>query len=159
ASTWQGPPSPACLEPARRRLRTRASALPKPPGNRPEFSVLPPSFGGRKNAASLDLDGRACGLELSFDLLGLLLRHTLLDGLVASLDEVLCLLQAKIGDRTDLLDDVDLLVTGRLQDDGELRLLIGRRCRRRSSTGGRGNSNSRCSGRSAPLLLEHFGEL
>src|SRR5690606_23943277 len=76
-------------------------------------SVLPPKVRGEGDAASLDLDGRACGLELSLDLLGLLFRHALLDGLVAGLDEILGLLEAEIGDRTDLLDDVDLLVTGR----------------------------------------------
>src|SRR5690606_5382876 len=61
----------------------------------------PPERSGGGGAASLDLDGRACGLELLLDLLGLLLRHALLDGLLAGLDEVLGLFQAEVRDRTD----------------------------------------------------------
>ncbi len=44
----------------------------------------------------------------------------------ARLDQVLGLLEAEAGDRAHLLDDVDLLVAGRRQDDGELVLLLGR---------------------------------
>ena len=47
------------------------------------------------------------------------------------LGEVLGFLQAQAGDGADGLDDFDLLLAGRLQDDGELGLLFDRRQRRR----------------------------
>ncbi len=56
-----------------------------------------------------------------------------------AVDEVLGLLQAQAGEGADLLDDLDLLLAGRLEDDVELVLLLdlGRRPRRRRRLPGR----------------------
>src|SRR5436305_3628148 len=100
----------------------------------------------------LDLDGGAGLLELRLDRIGLVLRHTLLDGIGRTVDEILGLLQAEPGDRTDDLDHLDLLVARPLEDDVEGRLLLGglgavatrRGCGDRHRSGGR----------DAPLLLD-----
>src|SRR5690606_8574227 len=105
-----------------------------------------------------NLDGRASGLELRLDLLSLFLRHAFLDDFVAGLDEILGLLQTEVRDGADFLDDVDLLVASRLQDDGELGLLLSRG-RSRGSASHRSDGDSRSSGGNAPLVLEHLGEL
>src|SRR6478752_9581094 len=94
---------------------------------------------GRGHACLFDLDGRALVLELLLDLGGLVLVDAFLDGLAAGLDQVLGLLQAETRDGADLLDDVDLLVAARLEDDGELRLFLGSGS---AATGGRTGSHS-----------------
>src|SRR5690606_3643270 len=76
----------------------------------------------------LQLDGRALLLQLGLDLLGLFLRHALLDRLRRVVDEVLRLLQAQAGQLAHDLDHLDLLLAGAREDDVELRLLLGR-CR------------------------------
>src|SRR5690606_16323716 len=82
--------------------------------------LLSPPMGTR----SLELDGGAGALE---GLLGLLRRSLvdlLKDGLGCTVNEVLGLLQAEGGQRTDLLDDLDLLLAGGGQNDVELVLLL-----------------------------------
>ena len=82
------------------------------------------------------------------------------DRLGGRVDEVLGLLEAEARERTDLLDDLDLLVAGAGEDDVELVLLfLG--CgsvTTRGTTGGCCNCNrSRCG--NAELLLERLHEL
>src|SRR6266700_676632 len=72
----------------------------------------------------LDGDGRAGALESGLRLLGRLLVDLLQDGLGRLVDEVLGLLEAEAGERADLLDDLDLLLAGGLEDDVELILLL-----------------------------------
>jgi hypothetical protein len=50
--------------------------------------------------------------QLRLDLVGLVLVHAFLDRLGRALDQVLGFLEAKTGDRTDLLDHLDLLLAG-----------------------------------------------
>src|SRR5690606_8070521 len=76
-------------------------------------------------SSSLDLDSRAGLLELRLGRLGVLLGHGLLHGGGRRLDLVLGLLEAKTGELTHGLDDVDLLRAGILEDDVELGLLFG----------------------------------
>ena len=76
-------------------------------------------------ARSLDGDGGAGALEGLLGLLGGLLGDLLEDGLGGGLDQVLGLLEAEAREGAHLLDDVDLLVAGGLEDDVELVLLGG----------------------------------
>src|SRR5690606_35788303 len=78
-----------------------------------------------RGGALLQLDGGAGALELALELLGLLLRGGLLDGVGRAVDEVLGLLEAEAGDGADLLDDGDLVAAGGGEDDVELGLLLG----------------------------------
>src|SRR5690625_306632 len=107
----------------------------------------------------LELDLRASFLELLLDLLGLVLGDAFLDGLAAGLDQILRLFQAERGDRADLLDDVDLLVTGLDQDDVEFGLLfLGGRGT--GTTGGRSHHHGAASGGlDAVFVLEQILEL
>ena len=59
-------------------------------------------------------------------LLGVFLGDLLEHGLRRRVDQVLGLLQPEARERPDLLDDLDLLVAGRGEDDVELVLLLGR---------------------------------
>src|SRR6185436_18194364 len=89
----------------------------------------------------LDGDRCACGLELGLGLLGGLLGDLLEQRLGGAVDQVLGLLEAQAGDDlTDNLDDADLLFAGTLEDDVELRLLLG-------GLGGRTRGGSTRSGR------------
>jgi hypothetical protein len=83
----------------------------------------------RRKTGLLDFDGRAGGFQILLHLLGVVLGHAFLHG-ATGLGEVLGFLQAQAGDGANGLDDFDLLVAGRLQDDGELGLLFDRQRRR-----------------------------
>ena len=96
---------------------------------------------------SLQFDGRAGALELLLGLLGGGLVDLLEDGLGSAVDEVLGLLQAEGGQRADLLDDLDLLVTGAGEDDIELILLLGLGSVTGAAGGGRGHANRNGGGR------------
>src|SRR5579875_2388264 len=89
----------------------------------------------------------------------LFLVDALLDRLGRGLDKILRFLEAKARNRPDFLDDVDLLVADRGQDDVELGLL-GRRLRgrRRGGAAGGGDGNRRRR-RDAPFLFQHFRKL
>src|SRR5260363_166766 len=105
----------------------------------------------------LELDLGASLLELTLDLLGLVLVDAFLDRLRRTLDEVLGFLQAQAGDGANFLDDLDLLVAGRSQDNGELGLLF-----RRSGSGAtsaRSGDGHGSRGGHAPLLFQELGEL
>src|SRR3954469_13093148 len=91
----------------------------------------PPRGGGppcariRSAGTSLDGDARPGALEGLAGLVGGLLVDLLQDGLGGGLDELLGLLEAEARERAHLLDDVDLLLAGGLEDDVELVLLDG----------------------------------
>src|SRR2546428_10292806 len=80
----------------------------------------------RQSSRLLQFDGRALRFELLFDLFGFLLGHAFLHRAGRAFHQVLGLLEAQVGDRSDLLDDLDLLLSTTLQDDRELGLLLGR---------------------------------
>src|SRR3954454_2556948 len=100
-----------------RRERRRAGT---PMGGPPLRTVA-----GRSRRWSLQGDRGSGALEGLLGLLGGLLGDVLENRLRRGLDQVLGLLQAEGGQGAHLLDDVDLLVAGRLQDDVELVLVGG----------------------------------
>src|SRR6476660_3640281 len=112
------------------------------------------------SGGSLDRDGGAGGLE---GLLGLVrgsLVDTLEDRLGRGLDQVLGLLQAEGGQGAHLLDDVDLLVAGGLEDDLEVGLLLRGGVATSGTTGGRGGGHGDGgSGGHAEGVLELLHEL
>src|SRR6266480_4540081 len=107
AGVWQ-------IRACRRPKKTESVARRAPMARR----VRPPGL--------LQFDGRALRFELLFDLFGFLLGHAFLHGAGRGFHQVLGLLEAQVGDRSDLLDDLNLLLSTTLQDDGELGLLLGR---------------------------------
>src|SRR5216110_1542892 len=119
---------------------------------------------GRRADARAELlegDGGAGLFELSLRLLGVFLRSLLEDGLGRAVDEVLGLLQAETrDDGPDLLDDLDLLVAGGLEDDVELVLLLGTRGGFAAATScrGRRHRDGRRRGH-AELLFERLEEV
>ena len=72
----------------------------------------------------LNLDSCACLFELSLSSLSVVSRNLLLNSLGSAVNELLSFLQAKTGDLTDSLDDVDLSSAGRSKDNVELGLLL-----------------------------------
>src|SRR4051812_34687819 len=112
-------------------------------------------------ATSLEGDGGAGALEGLLGLLRGLLGSLLQDGLGRGLDQVLGLLETEGGERAHLLDDVDLLLAGGLQDDVELvlrSLLLGTARGAAASGGGSGNGD-RSGGGDAEGVLELLDEL
>src|SRR3546814_20325511 len=93
--------------------------------------------------------------ELLLQLLGFFLVHAFLDGLRRAFDQRLGFSQAERGDRTDFLDDVDLLATVIDEDDVEFGLLFSGRCSSGSSRASNGNSSG---GGNAPLLFQSLGQ-
>ena len=93
---------------------------------------------------------------------GLLLRHPLHHRLGGAVHQILGLLQAQAGEGPNLLDDLDLLLAGRGQDDVELGLLLGLllggSAARSPRPGHAGDRHGRC-GLDAELLLDLLGEL
>ena len=73
----------------------------------------------------LDVDLGAGFLKLLLEVSSFALGDRFLDRLRSAFDEVLGFLEAETGDGADFLDDLDLLVAGRGQDNGELGLLLG----------------------------------
>src|SRR5690606_15589013 len=71
----------------------------------------------------LQLDSAAGLLELLLHVLGLGLGDALLHGLGRAVHQILRLLQAEARQLANDLDDLDLLVSGALENDGELVLL------------------------------------
>src|SRR3954471_10281869 len=74
----------------------------------------------RAERVSLDGDGGAGALEGSLGLLRGVLGDLLQDRLRRVVDQVLGLLEAERGKATHLLDDLDLLVAGSLEDAADL---------------------------------------
>src|SRR3954447_17375185 len=117
----------------------------------------PPFRGG---SVLLDRHSGAGALEGLLGLVRGLLVGLLQDRLRRAVDEVLGLLQAQAGQLTDDLDDLDLLVTGTVEDDVELVLL--RRLlspRSAAARGGRRSNSDRSRGGDAEGLLELLHEL
>src|SRR3546814_1668675 len=83
--------------------------------SRPSLFQSSRSWSGRIRNL-LQLDGRAGFFELLLQLLGFFLVHAFLDGLRRAFDQRLGFSQAERGDRTDFLDDVDLLATVRSEE-------------------------------------------
>src|SRR3954449_7222955 len=92
----------------------------------------------RAGRVSLDGDGGAGALEGSLGLLRGVLGDLLQDGLGRVVDQVLGLLEAERGQAAHLLDDLDLLVAGSLEDDVELVLLGSGLVATAAATGGGG---------------------
>src|SRR3569623_1857972 len=113
---------------------------------------------GPKPRKLLELDLGASRLELLLDVLGLGLVDTFLDGLGSAFDQRLGLAEAQTGDRTDFLDDVDLVVAEGGENNVELGLFLSGGGRSRSSTTG-GRDGDRSGGGNAPLLFEHLRQL
>src|SRR4029079_18147630 len=101
--------------------------LPVPAGTTRAALRRPLSIPVRLSVELFELDRGAGFLELRLDLVGLVLRDSLLDGVGCAVDEVLGLLQAQARDRAHDLDHLDLLVAGARQDDVERGLLLGGR--------------------------------
>src|SRR6266852_873167 len=123
----------------------------RPPGARRDVTSPSARHGLNWNSL-LDLDSRTRLFKLLLELRRLVLVDTFLDALGRALDQVLGLLEAETGDRAHFLDDVDLFLTCRGQDDVELGLL-GRRGRR-CCTDRHGSRR-----RDAPLLLKLLRQL
>src|SRR6185436_12342137 len=106
----------------------------------------------------LDLDRGPSLFELLLDRLRLVLGDPLLDVGGSRLDQVLGLLEAEAGDLADSLDDVDLLLARRLQDDVELGLLLDRSGSGGGATPGRhGDGGSRRG--DAVVVLQRLDEV
>src|SRR5690606_38186251 len=132
------PPPPPHIRARRRELvpSCRARSVHRT-SSAPRYELTPrgrarrrpaPNGAGLRDAvrrSSLDGYGGGRGRELLLGLVGLLLSDTLEDGLGGAVGEVLGLLEAERRERTHLLDDLDLLVADGLEDDVELRLLLG----------------------------------
>ena len=97
----------------------------------------------------LNLDSCACLFELSLSSLSVVSRNLLLNSLGSAVNELLSFLQAKAGDLTDSLDDVDLSSAGRSKDNVELGLLLSSSS---AALSGSSNSNSSSSGNTVSLL-------
>src|SRR3954447_9971720 len=118
--------------------------------------MMPPT------ARSLDADGGAGALEGGLRLVRGVLVDLLENRLRRAVDEVLGLLEAERRERADLLDDLDLLVADRVEDDVEFVLLLGGRgvCAG-AGTGRGGDARHRDGGGGGDLagLLELLHEL
>ena len=110
------------ISPAKKVQKKRAT----PRGEWPSSLLLAKSSG---KTVLLDDDLCAGSFELFLGSLCGVLGNLLEDGLRSALDEILGFLQAEAGnDLTDDLDDLDLLVASRLEDDVELVLLFSSFC-------------------------------
>src|SRR5206468_2372404 len=79
----------------------------------------------RRHDGLLQLDRCAGLFELALDRVGLFLGEAFLDRVGRPVDEVLRLLETQARDRADDLDHLDLLSTGRGEDNVEGGLLLG----------------------------------
>src|SRR5829696_2983998 len=138
----------------------RTGAVP-PKENGPCRVVHHPAINAGRG--SLDGDGGAGALEGSLGLLRGVLGDLLQDRLRRVVDQVLGLLEAERGQAAHLLDDLDLLVAGSLEDDVELVLLGSGLVATAAATGGRGGRDGH-GGSSGDLeglleLLHEVGQL
>src|SRR5690606_36245384 len=133
----------------------------RPPGdaNPPRGRARAGALRGAGGSGLLQLYRGAGALELRLQLLGLVLRRGLLDGVRRAVDHVLGLLQAEPGDGADLLDDGDLVRAGAGEHDVELGLLLAGRGRAVAAGRAGRVRDSRSRRLDAVLLLEHLREL
>src|SRR6516225_1186634 len=110
-------------------------------------------------ARLLDGDRRAGAFQRGLGLVGGLLVHPLEYRVRRAVHQVLGLLEAKAGQRPDFLDDLDLLVARRLQDDVELVLLLGLFRRGGAAGGGGLRHRDRSRGLHVEGLLELLHEV
>src|SRR5580700_2733101 len=94
-------------------------------------AAAPPLEARTKKLLDFDLGARV--LELLLDGRGFFLVNALFDGLRSAVDKVLGFFEAEAGDFANRLDDVDLVAADVGENDGEFRLLFGRRSARRRS--------------------------
>src|SRR4030095_2056262 len=115
----------------------------------------------RTRTRLLHRDRRALLLELLLHILRFSLRDLLLHRLRSAVDQILGLLQAEPGQLADHLDDLDLLLARRAEDDVELRLLLDRAGRSGPAAGRTrdGRDRHRRGSRHAPLFLQELREL
>src|SRR5690606_24403608 len=125
---------------------------PKAGGLRPQPRWSPMTLATRQRL--LDFDRGAGRFQVLLDLLGFFLRSAFLDR-ATGFGQILGFLQAQAGDRADHLDDLDLLVAGRLQDHVELGLLFDRG----GSSGRTGSHGDRGGGGHAELLFHRLDQL
>src|SRR5687768_15826504 len=116
---------------------------------------------GRQSEWLLVRDRCSGGLKGLASLVGGFLIDLLQYRLGGSLDQVLGLLESQTGQRAHLLDDLDLLFAGRLEDDVNLVATLFLGCACISASGGRrrGGSSNRSSRRHAEGGLEFLDEL
>src|SRR5262245_44654820 len=117
---------------------------------------IPRSRSGRAFGL-LQLDDGSLLLQLLLHLFGFGLGHAFLHGARRAIDQVLRLLQTQAGQFPHHLDDPDLLGTGFLEDDGELRLLLYRRGRATRPT--RSGRTSGRDDRDVELCLEGLDQI
>src|SRR3982751_4057377 len=139
--TQQGPPS--------RRRTAPGDAMERPRRSRRTSSLFAFASSGRASGRGrrgrrgplLDGDGGAGALEGGLGLVSGVLGDLLQDRLRRVVDQVLGLLEAERGQAAHLLDDLDLLVAGSLEDDVELVLLDGGLSGAATATTGGGGSD------------------
>src|SRR5262249_38050282 len=107
----------------------------------------------------LDGDRRAGAFQRGLGLVGRLLVRPLEYRVRRAVHQVLGLLEAEAGQRPDLLDDLDLLVARRLQDDVELVLLLDLFRRAGPAGGGSLGHRDRSRGLHVEGLLELLHEV
>src|SRR5450631_1346757 len=133
--------------------------LDRPTGRPPVRVAAPWSCAGRyacrHRAELLDGDRRAGTLEGRLRLVGRLLVRLLQDRGGGAVHKVLGLLQPEAGEGANLLDDLDLLVAGCLEDDVELVLLLGDLGHSRAGGRRRRGERSRCRDTEGVLELLH----
>src|SRR5699024_1257887 len=114
---------------------------------------------GTRPGPLLEGDGGTGALEGLLGLVGGFLVDALQQSLRSVVDQVLGFLQAQDRQTTDLLDDLDLLVTGGFEDDGELGLLLGPLAPATAASRGADGDRCRSGGLDVELLLEELHEL
>src|SRR3954471_8819385 len=121
----------------------------------------PPLLG--QSGVLLDGDAGPGALERLLGLVGGLLVGLVQDGLGRAVDQVLGLLETQAGELANDLDDLDLLVAGRLEDDVELLLLggglVATAARGGHTRSGHGDRSSRSHAEGLLELLHEVGDL
>src|SRR5438105_9366852 len=110
-----------------------------------------------RHASLLQLDLRTSVFKLLLNLFSFVFRHIALHLFGSALNEVFCFLEAQAGNGADFLNDVDLLVAGGCEHDGEFGFFD--RCRRSRGCAWSCSHRDRCGGRNAPLVLQKLGQL
>src|SRR5437868_9530219 len=110
-----------------------------------------------RHASLLQLDLRTSVFKLLLNLFSFVLRHIALHLFGSALNEVFRFLEAEASDGADFLNDVDLLVTGGCEHDGEFGLFD--RCRGSRGSAWSSGHRHRGGGRDAPFVFQKLGQL